>query len=386
MRVPERKLLPVIDTIHRAGVDPDAWQDAVDGIQTLFPATCVALHGYQGGDQPRSISVTSGWSPALARAYRAKWVRHNPYPALIPQMKIGAPVIADESDFIAGVRRTEFYNDFLLKHDLGSAVGIPLWNEPDRACFLAIDYSVRQAARLNKPTARAASLIAPHLARSFAVAHRLAGARPGSDELAALLDRIRGPALIIDRKRQVRSANTLGEMFLRTGRAVKLDRSGCVQLADSAAEVGFQRAMGACFNPSITVPPFTIPIRSGDGGKSSWLNVAPLQADTSLAKGPLAGFLADRERLALLIVARTWEPPQDIASRLRDAFKLTPAEAKLAAALMEGLSLESYARDRDVAINTVRNQLQSLFEKTRTHRQGELIAALFRDSRRAGRL
>jgi DNA-binding CsgD family transcriptional regulator len=382
LRVPERKLLSVVDTIHRAGVEPDAGQEAVDGIQALLPMACVALHGHQSGAEPRSLSVTGGWDPELVHAYRTEWIALNPYPALIPKMEVGAAIIADESEFIAGVRKTQFYNDFLLAHDFGSAVGVPLWNRPERVCFLAIDYSVRRAAKLNKPTADIASLLASHLARSFAVSHRLAGPQTGPHELTSLLNRITGPALVVDHKRRVRSANAAGEALLRSGKALKLDKCCRVKLSDSAADAGLDQALAACFSPVLTGPPFTVSFRSADHPRPAWLNIVPLLADDSMAKGPLARFLASRERLALLIVSRSWEPPQDAAARLA-SFNMTPAEARLATALMEGLSLDDYARDRGIAVPTARNQLQSLFEKTRTHRQGELIAVLFNELTRA---
>ena len=103
----------------------------------------------------------------------------------------------------------------------------------------------------------------------------------------------------------------------------------------------------------------------------------PLVADDSVGKGPLSRFLVTRERLALLIVTTPWSASSDAAARLRDAFKLTPAEVKLAVALMQGSSTGSYARSRGIAPNTARNQLRSLLEKTATHRQAELVAVLF---------
>lgn len=385
MRVPDSKLFPLIDTIYRAGVEPDAWQEAVDSIHALLPMACVWLHGYQSGQQPRCIAVNGGWDPALVRAYRAEWAPLNPYPALIPQMKVGVPVIADESRFIAGVRKTVFYNEFLLENDFGSAVGIPLWSEPERVCFLAIDYSTRRAASINRPAAEIASLLAPHLARSFAVSHRLAGAHTGPEGLASLLGRIKDAALIVDHKRRVRAANAAGEQLLRSAKVLKREASGRMKLADGAADTALERAMTACFNPAIAASPCTVSLRSGDGRHPRSLSIVPLLADDSMANGPLARFLASRERLALLIVSKGWEPAPDTAARLAN-FSMTPAEVRLAAALMEGHSLDDYARDRGIAVPTARNQLQSLFEKTRTHRQGELIAVLFSELASSARI
>jgi DNA-binding CsgD family transcriptional regulator len=158
-----------------------------------------------------------------------------------------------------------------------------------------------------------------------------------------------------------------------------------VGLADAAANAGLAAALRTCFDPAVAAAPTAVGFRTGEGGQVGWLNVVPLVADDSTGKGPLVRFLADRERLALLIVSTPWQPRLDTASHLRTAFLMTPAEARLAMALMEGTSLEAYARHRGIVINTARNQLQSLFEKTGTHRQGELIAALFTELGAAAR-
>ena len=191
--------------------------------------------------------------------------------------------------------------------------------------------------------------------------------------------------MIVDRNRRLRLANIAGETLLRSARGVRLDRDGSVALADATANAGLAVALRTCFDPAVAAAPCDIRFNTGEGGRVSWLNVVPLVADDLTGKGPLARFLADRERLALLIVSTPWEPSLDTAARLRAAFLMTSAEVMLAVALMEGVSLDTYARDRGITINTARKQLQSLFEKTGTHRQGELIAALFAELGRRGR-
>jgi len=57
-------------------------------------------------------------------------------------------------------------------------------------------------------------------------------------------------------------------------------------------------------------------------------------------------------------------------------FGLTPAEAKLAALMVEGKSLEAAAKKLTVKRETARNQLKAIFAKTETNRQGQLIALL----------
>lgn len=67
-------------------------------------------------------------------------------------------------------------------------------------------------------------------------------------------------------------------------------------------------------------------------------------------------------------------------ARLRAAFGLTKAEARLAVALADGCSPAEAARDFEVKLTTVRTQLQQIFAKTGTSRQAELVAVLLAQS------
>lgn len=74
---------------------------------------------------------------------------------------------------------------------------------------------------------------------------------------------------------------------------------------------------------------------------------------------------------------------RDPAQRLRLAgadlehlFKLSPAEARLACLLGDGLGTEEAAFELGVSRHTVRSQLQSIYAKTGANRQGELVRML----------
>ena len=61
---------------------------------------------------------------------------------------------------------------------------------------------------------------------------------------------------------------------------------------------------------------------------------------------------------------------------LRSLFDMTPAEARVAAGLAEGRSLEEIALDGHVTVETVRKQLRGVFEKTGCSRQAEVATLL----------
>jgi DNA-binding CsgD family transcriptional regulator len=80
--------------------------------------------------------------------------------------------------------------------------------------------------------------------------------------------------------------------------------------------------------------------------------------------------------LRLVFDSERWpEPPYEILSR---AFRLTPAEADVAIAVVSGTSLAKIAADRGVKLGTVRAHLKAVFSKTHTRGQADLTRVLTR--------
>jgi len=71
---------------------------------------------------------------------------------------------------------------------------------------------------------------------------------------------------------------------------------------------------------------------------------------------------------------------QPTPETLKRLFGLTSAEAKLAAGLAAGCSTSELATRLRVARSTIRSQLASIYSKTDTRRQGELVSLLSRVS------
>jgi DNA-binding CsgD family transcriptional regulator len=63
---------------------------------------------------------------------------------------------------------------------------------------------------------------------------------------------------------------------------------------------------------------------------------------------------------------------------LKHRFDLTPTEARIVARLITGEPLRSCARALDIKYETLRGHLKSIFQKTKTHRQAELVLVVIR--------
>jgi DNA-binding CsgD family transcriptional regulator len=63
---------------------------------------------------------------------------------------------------------------------------------------------------------------------------------------------------------------------------------------------------------------------------------------------------------------------------LKSKFDLTPAEARLVVRLITGESLRPCAKALGIKYETVRTYLKSVFQKTKTRRQAELVLVVIR--------
>lgn len=79
---------------------------------------------------------------------------------------------------------------------------------------------------------------------------------------------------------------------------------------------------------------------------------------------------------AMLVVTDPARTPQACAEVIREAFRLTEAESRLAAALSAGASLREAADSFGKSIHTCRAQLKSIYAKTACRSQAELTRKL----------
>ena len=71
-------------------------------------------------------------------------------------------------------------------------------------------------------------------------------------------------------------------------------------------------------------------------------------------------------------VRRRLNPDPQVQAVLCDLFALSPTEAKIAALLSHGWTIEEAAASLSLSEGTVRNHLKSVFSKTDIRRQAEL--------------
>jgi DNA-binding CsgD family transcriptional regulator len=201
----------------------------------------------------------------------------------------------------------------------------------------------------------------PHVQRALQLRHRLGKLR-ASDLGFAALDALAIGAIICDTNGGILFANAAAQASVcadegivlggaRRGIGV-LHRSEGKQLATLVADAANGGAGGA-----MSV--------SGRDGARLFVFVAPLPPRFSEQPGH-----------ALVTMRPATARPNFQHGVLANVFGLTPAEARLALALLAGRSLAEYGAERGVTENTLRTQLAHVLRKTGTANQRHLVRVL----------
>ncbi len=265
------------------------------------------------------------------------------------------------------VRRSEIYNDFLFKYGVrhlivGRIGGEALENEG--LSFLrplgAKHYDAQDLQFLERTTG--------HLVRSSVLRRRLRGLERQQQADQTLLKYLPYGTVWVDAACRVVSFNNVAADILAgaDGICVKAQR---LCMADSGADGMLAAAVRQA--------------TGGEGRRGQWFaarrerEAPPLVVSVIPAQAEQQAELVDGSApLALVILQDMNRQRLPRSAVLRKMFALTPAEARLAEALLDNETIESYAQKADVSRNTVRTHMASLFSKTGTRRQAELLRIL----------
>lgn len=221
-------------------------------------------------------------------------------------------------------------------------------------------------------------ILAEHVGQALAVQHTLGRLKGLSKGLATALEHLPQAAVLLGRDGRLLHANSaaVNVLYDADGLEVKQGRLEATlpearaslgkllqeAFQDLARRVAFKRRVAAVSRPS--------------GRRAYLIRVFPI--DQALEYVELDDLNGD-PYLVMLITESEAAGPVLSTEELQVVYGLTPTEAAVAAALARGHSLSEIAARKDIAVDTVRKQLQSIFQKTGTHRQAALVHRLVVD-------
>ena len=209
-------------------------------------------------------------------------------------------------------------------------------------------------------------LVKPHLQRAIRL--RLKHQKVGYklDMLANVLEEIPIGVLVVDRQLQVLFANQLADQLLSKQVGITLAGDRIRITDDSEHRLFRQKIIEVC---DTTKDQHAIPMNLHSERHNEMSVLISRMGYTE-------EILSQDISAALLFVSPPLQHktlPHDL---LKNLYNFTRSESSLANNLIHNKNLEQIASERNVSINTIRNQIGSMFDKTNTHRQSELVCRL----------
>jgi|SRR6185312_11660129 len=352
-------LEPLCERIYDAAVNAEEWPSTLDEIATCAGCAWGAL-------LTRRSDCWIGWrispgSSAEVDAYlRSDSARQSVTTARL--FAIGHPgFISDVDHFTEEERRVDPYFRWAQSRGFGhgAATGFQL-NTGD---LLVIQLMRAKG----DPPLSAADLegldrLRPHLARAGMLAARwkMERLRAATDALAM----VGLPAIVLTADCRALAANALTEEL--SSELVWCAGDGFA-LSDQAASAKLRRQVRACATSGSMHCAGSFPMWDDAGTSAMIVHVIPLKGHRrELFDGGLA----------LVLFTKAGRSSSLNHELIREIFDLTPAEAKVAAQLAAGRSIEQIAGIHRVSVSTVRSQAKSILHKVGAHRQAELAARL----------
>jgi DNA-binding CsgD family transcriptional regulator len=368
----EEAVLNLVGMTYEAALDERKWGSFLE----VFAQACGSSSAYLRSTNLTSkvnFMVSTGYDPALREAYANHFIKLDYYSTFYKTAPVNA-VGNDQMHHLLGIspsqqRKTEYYSDYILR--LGShehAMGVVLEREGNQTLQFATQRSKR-VGNYGEGQMRLMSHIAPHVKRAVQVHRKIHSVTAEKKWALGALDQLRMSVILTNANGMPQFTNCAAEHMLTQGDGVGThqgrlilsnpsETSRLYKLIDDAAQGTPGTTQGG--DMRISLP----------NGEFLHCMVMPIPLEFTarwnigLASGCVAVFLSKPGGLQL--------PPQ----RLAEQYGLTPAEGRLAAKLTALRSLEQAADDLIISVHTARSQLKSIFAKTGTKSQSELLILL----------
>jgi DNA-binding CsgD family transcriptional regulator len=371
----------LIELVYEGATEPERWDAILPAMAEWLGAPRGWLFTPMHIPENGGFSFTHGFAPSMIRMWRDKWHTQDlwAFRALeLGKFVEGNVLRGDELIPEHEIVSTEVYQEFMLPHKMHHLLGGVVFNNASVGLMPAACSFFRGPGEtgFNGDDSSKMSLLVPHISRALGVMQRLRDADLKIASSLAALDKVSVGVLLIGRAGPVVFANRAARRVLQMedGLRLRTATQGKTFLAASAgdAQHAINAAIKLCTDANtVAVSHFSnaLSVRRPSGLPAYTLNFSALPEQNEFGTGadrPCAiGFLNDPD-----------EPVQVDAEILKRLYGLTAAECRLAAHLCEGETLSVIAKRLKVGESTVKTQLQSIFDKTQTRRQVQLVKLL----------
>jgi DNA-binding CsgD family transcriptional regulator/PAS domain-containing protein len=369
----EADLLRVAAELQEVALQPEGWPEALSSFGALFGSKWTLIGAFDRDPHAGYAFLTqdsAGESDHLA-FFRDHYNQPETNPAVkfLVTSRPGTVVLREQTFTDTEWVREKFYREIYRPRGLYHGLGVCVTNNSSHIALLGLNRP-EAAGRFSDRELDGLRVALPHLRRALDVFLRFADLEARDRAHEAAWDMLRCGVVLIDDTGKVlwRNATAAALLALGDGLAVRNGSLFAVGANDNSALESLVRDAILASRGRGLRPGGALSIARRSHKRPFALLVSPLRIEHCVVRHPAAVvFVNDPESMP--------EPPTDALKRL---YGLTSREARVAALLTGGASLADTAAALGISMHTARTHLRSVFRKTETRRQSELVALLAR--------
>ena len=351
----------LIDKIYEAGLFPELWPEVLDAMAALVDAEGGVLFAENDPGHCKYVA-----SDSLTDAYQAfidgGWAGERNSRAKL--IAIDEPrFVTDLDGFTLDELKTDpLYTEFLIPRGFGWVAGTTIKIPGFQTVVFSLEIRHDKGPASPKQLAQLDSL-RPHLARAAMFSARMGLETMQSSVLA--LSGLGLPAAVLDAGGR---AITMNDQFADMDDGPLLRNIGRVRFNNPRTQEILDKVL-ATRTPDTHAWTITqsFPVSGAGHDERHVFHIMPIRG---IAHDLFTG-------AAWILFATPVRRPQTPDPEiLQGLFDLTPAEARVASQLVAGLAVRDISEHNNVSADTVRMHLKSVFSKTGTRRQAELVGLL----------
>lgn len=359
--------------IDAATFGESSWDNVPAILCDAFPGSIGSFVNMNFSEGRVNYYASQNIAPAFITSYAEHFAAINPWAAYWGPIN-RTTIAASEDVYPArSFANSEFYNDWLLPQGRPeAAVGMKLIGERNEAVHFTLNYPLARSGIYDSAALKVLNNIRGNLECSVNLARLLRSDVETAIAKTALVERSRCAAFVLDGDRRLRDANWLAEQLFTLGKGVAI-RHGRCHLADANADARFAAALDKLSRGEPTSVS-RIGFRTAAG---AWqVSLAALPTAQSPVSGRLV-LLPPRRMILVLVVSLGVGGASGVnLDTLVHVFGLTPSEIAFCKRLLLGETIVEAAEQLGITQGTARTRLKTIFQKTGTSRQAELMLLL----------
>ncbi|MEH2498144.1 DNA-binding CsgD family transcriptional regulator/GAF domain-containing protein [Bradyrhizobium sp. AZCC 1678] len=368
----EDRVLDLVGSIYDAALDAQLWPgvlnrigDAVGGPQVVFgfydPANgIVSMHAPR--TDPDILRSFDEWTPDIP----ALPCTGNYRPG---EVFTGADVISRD-EFTS----TAFYNELWRPGGFSADPLVTNLFADSAASGHIASHGLLNRSPFDGSQKRLFAALAQHLVRAVALQRRVYHLTIANERALTGLDGLQQGFLLVDAEARPLFVNRAARALLDSRDGLRLE-ADALSASDADGGRTLRRLIKSCAGDASAVTGSGGDVALPRGAERSPLDVVVTPVKQEAAKAIIPWTFSQRA-VAIVLVS---DPEREIQARvegLRQRFGFTPAEAAFALEIVKGDGRQAAADRLGITVGTARSHLSSIFDKTGSRRQAELVRLL----------